>query len=264
LRAKIPPEFTASSVSIRSGIEHHKTIEQFPKARCARKRLEPAMSVTAPTNNSAASSAAASSASSTPASALTSSDFLNLLVSELQNQSPLDPTSSTDFINQLTSYANFDEQQTLNTNLSTLATSFNSLLTLNASNYIGKTVEAKADTGTLQNGQVSFGYSLNSAATKVTLAVTDSSGNTVWTGSGTGNAGSNSFAWDGKTTDGTQLSDGGQYSLSVTATDSSGNSVSGYTTVSGKVTGLDSSSGTPMLTVGGTSISISSIIGVTS
>jgi flagellar basal-body rod modification protein FlgD len=221
------------------------------------------MSVAATTASSITTTAATSSSSSTTSS-LTSSDFLNLLVNELQTQDPLDPTNSTDFINQLTSYANFDEQQTLNTNLSTLATSFNSLLTLNASNYIGKTVEAKADTATLQNGQASFGYSLNSAASSVTLTVTDSSGNAVWTGSGTTTAGSNSFNWDGKTTDGTQLSDGGQYSLSVTATDSSGNPVSGYTTVSGKVTGVDSSSGTPMLTVGGTSISISSIIGVTS
>jgi flagellar basal-body rod modification protein FlgD len=221
------------------------------------------MSVAATTASSVTSTAATSSSSSTTSS-LTSSDFLNLLVNELQTQDPLDPTNSTDFINQLTSYANFDEQQTLNTNLSSLATSFNSLLTLNASNYIGKTVEAKADTATLQDGQASFGYSLNSGASSVTLTVTDSSGNAVWTGSGTTTAGSNSFTWDGKTTDGTQLSDGGQYSLSVTATDSSGNSVSGYTTVSGKVTGVDSSSGTPMLTVGGTSISISSIIGVTS
>jgi flagellar basal-body rod modification protein FlgD len=221
------------------------------------------MSVAATTALSVTSTAATSSSSSTTSS-LTSSDFLNLLVNELQTQDPLDPTNSTDFINQLTSYANFDEQQTLNTNLSSLATSFNSLLTLNASNYIGKTVEAKADTATLQDGQASFGYSLNSGASSVTLTVTDSSGNAVWTGSGTTTAGSNSFTWDGKTTDGTQLSDGGQYSLSVTATDSSGNSVSGYTTVSGKVTGVDSSSGTPMLTVGGTSISISSIIGVTS
>ena len=221
------------------------------------------MSVAATTASSVTSTTATSSSSSTTSS-LTSSDFLNLLVNELQTQDPLDPTNSTDFINQLTSYANFDEQQTLNTNLSSLATSFNSLLTLNASNYIGKTVEAKADTATLQNGQASFGYSLNSAASSVTLTVTDSSGNAVWTGSGTTTAGSNSFAWDGKTTDGTQLSDGGQYSLSVAATDSSGNAISGYTTVSGTVTGVDSSSGTPMLTVSGTPINISSIIDVTS
>jgi flagellar basal-body rod modification protein FlgD len=111
-------------------------------------------------------------------------------------------------------------------------------LTLNSSNYIGHTVEAKGDTATLENGQVAFGYSLNSAASSVTLTVSDSSGNAVWTGSGTTTAGSNSFTWDGKTTDGTQLSDGGQYTLSVSAKDSSGNSVYGYTTVSGTVTAV--------------------------
>jgi flagellar basal-body rod modification protein FlgD len=222
------------------------------------------MSITATTATSIASTAATSSSTSTAASSLTSSDFLNLLVSELQNQNPLDPTNSTDFINQLTSYANFDQQQTLNTNLSSLATSFNSLMTLNSSNYIGKTVEAKGDTGTLQNGQLSFGYSLNSAASSVTLTVKDSAGNAVWTGSGTTTAGANSFVWDGKATDGTQLSNGGQYSLSVTATDSSGKSVYGYTTISGKVTGVDSSSGTAKLTIGNTSVSTSNVIGVTS
>src|SRR3981081_2458035 len=106
------------------------------------------MSVTATAATSVASTATTSSSAASAASSLTSSDFLNLLVSELQNQNPLDPTNSTDFINQLTSYANFDQQQTLNTNLSSLATSFNSLMTLNASNYIGKTIEAKGDTAT--------------------------------------------------------------------------------------------------------------------
>jgi flagellar basal-body rod modification protein FlgD len=223
------------------------------------------MSVTATTAASVASTATTSAATSSAAtSTLTSSDFMRLLVNELQNQNPLDPTNTTDFVNQLASYATFDQQQTLNTNLSSLATSFNSLLTLNSSNYIGHTVEAKADSATLQSGQIAFGYSLDSAAKSVTLTVSDSSGNVVWTGSGTTTAGSNSFTWDGKTTDGTQLADGGQYSLSVTATDSSGAAVSGYTTVSGKVTGIDSSSGTAMLLIGKTAVAASSIVGVTS
>jgi flagellar basal-body rod modification protein FlgD len=222
------------------------------------------MSVTSTTTTSAASTSSASSSATAAVTSLTSSDFLNLLVSELQNQDPLSPTDSTSFITQLTSYANFDQQQTLNTNLNSLATSFNSLMTLNSSNYIGKTIEAKTDTATLQNGNVSFGYSLTSAASSVTLTVKDSSGNAVWTGSGTTTAGSNSFAWDGKNTDGTQLSNGGQYTLSVTATNSSGTSVYGYTTVSGAVTGVDSSSGTAKLTIGNTAVSTSSVIGVTS
>jgi flagellar basal-body rod modification protein FlgD len=220
------------------------------------------MTVAATTATTSTTTAATT--SSTSATGISSGDFLNLLVSELQNQNPLDPTNSTDFINQLTSYANFDQQQTLNINLGTLVSSFNSLLTLNSSNYIGQTVTAKADTGTLQSGQVNFGYSLNSSAASVQLSVQDSSGNTVWTGTGTNTAGSNSFTWDGTTTNGTQLTDGGQYSLSVTATDSTGQSVYGYTTVTGKVTAVDNSTGTPMLTMGATSVSTSNVIGVTS
>jgi flagellar basal-body rod modification protein FlgD len=203
-----------------------------------------------------------STSSSASTSGLSSTQFLTLLVSELQNQNPLDPTNSTDFVNQLTSYANFEQQQTLNSNMSTLVSSLNSLLTLNSSNYIGQTVTAKADTGTLQSGQIAFGYSLDSAAKDVTLTVKDSSGNTVWSGSGTGTSGTNSFTWDGTTTAGAQLSDGGQYTLNVSATDSTGQSVYGYTTVTGKVTSIDNSSGTPMLNIGSTAISTNNVIGV--
>lgn len=220
------------------------------------------MTVAATTSTTTTTATTASSSSVT--SAISSQQFLSLLVTELQNQNPLDPTNSTDFINQLTSYANFDQQQTLNSNMSTLVSSLNSLLTLNSSNYIGQTVTAKTDTGTLKDSQISFGYSLESAASDVTLSVKDSSGNTVWTGSGTTISGTNSFTWDGTTTDGTQLTDGGQYTLSVSATDSTGQSVYGYTTVTGKVTSIDNSSGTPMLNIGSTSVSTSNVIGVTS
>ena len=224
------------------------------------------MTITATTSTATTASTAASSSSSSTSStsSLSSQDFMTLLVSELQNQNPLDPTNTTDFVNQLTSYASYQQQTTLNTNLNSLATSFNSLLTLNATNYIGHTVEAKGDTATLSNGTATFGYSLTSAASDVTLTVKDSSGNTVWTGSGTTTSGKNSFTWDGTNSAGTQLTDGGQYTLSVAATDTSGNSVYGYTTVSGKVTGIDSSSGTTDLTIGSSSVKASDVIAVTS
>ena len=160
----------------------------------------------------AASSATSSTSSVTSAvsSGISSNDFLSLLVSELQNQDPLNATSTTDFINQLTSYANFDQQQSINANMTSLASSFGSLVTLNSVNYIGHTVEAKSNTATLSNGSATYGYTLNSAAANVAISIQDSSGNTVWSGTGSGNAGANSFTWDGKNSSGTQLSDGGQ------------------------------------------------------
>src|ERR1700750_1639301 len=115
---------------------------------------------------------------------MSSTDFLTRLVGELENQDPLDPTSTSDFVNQMSQYANFDQEQTLNTNLGTLLTSFNSLLTMNSVNYLGHHVIAKGDTGTLQNGQAAFGYNLSGQAANVALSVSDSAGNVVWTGTG--------------------------------------------------------------------------------
>ncbi len=97
-------------------------------------------------NAAAATPASINSAAS--AAGISSNDGRTLRGGELRNQVTLEPTSSTDFINQMSQYATFDQQQTLNTNLNTLVSSFNSLLTLNSSNYIGQTVTAKGDTGT--------------------------------------------------------------------------------------------------------------------
>jgi flagellar basal-body rod modification protein FlgD len=164
----------------------------------------------------------------------------------------------------MSSYATFDQTQTLNTQLGTLLTSFNSLLTMNSVNYLGHDVIAKGNTATLQNGQASFGYSLSAAATNISLTVQDSSGNVVWSGTGPKTAGTNSVTWNGTKNDGTQLPDGGQYTLNVTATDATGNSVYNYSTFVGTVTGVDNSSGTTMLDVGGVPVSVSNIVGVKS
>jgi flagellar basal-body rod modification protein FlgD len=222
------------------------------------------MTVSAVSSATTATTTTSSSSSTSSSSGLTSSDFLSLLVSELQNQDPLNATSTTDFINQLTSYANFTQQESINSNMSSLASSFSSLVTLNSVNYIGHTVEAKSDTATLSNGSATYGYSLSSSASNVSISISDSSGNVVYTGTGTGNSGSNSFTWDGKDSSGNQLADGGNYTIAVTATDSAGNSVLNYTTVTGTVTGIDTSTSTPSLTVNGVAISAANILGVTS
>ncbi len=212
--------------------------------------------------NSATSSSNAS--SSLPSSTISSQDFLGLLVSELRNQDPMNATSVTDFISQMTAYTNFSQQQSINSNLNALAGAFSSLVTLNSVNYIGHVVEAKTDTAELMNGSATFGYSLSGAATDVSITIKNAAGKTVWTGTGSGQAGSNTFAWDGKDSDGNQLLDGGQYTIGVTATDAAGNSVFNYATITGTVTGLDTSTGAPSLTVNGVPVSVSNIIGVLS
>jgi flagellar basal-body rod modification protein FlgD len=236
----------------------------FAPRRSRRARMEHAMS------GSSAASSIVPPVTSTPVNAavaatgITSADFLTLLVGELQNQDPLQPTDTSTFVTQLSQYATFDQSQTLNTQLGTLLTSFNSLLTMNSVNYIGHSVEVKGNTTTLQAGVGLYGYSLTAPAASVQLSIQDSNGNIVWTHSGSTSTGLNEITWPGQTNDGTQLPDGGQYTLNVTATDSSGNSVLGYTTIVAPVTGVDDSSGTTQLELNGVFVDVSDVVGVRS
>ena len=205
------------------------------------------MSISAVSSSAYASTGTASTSSSS--STLDTNAFLGLLVAELQNQNPLDPTDTSSFMGQMMSYASYNQQVSMNEQLTSLATSMNSLLSSNAIGFVGHTVEAYGDTTSMQNGQASWGYSLNAAASNVTITVKDADGNSVYSTKGDTSSGSHSFTWDGTTSSGSKLTDG-TYSIEVSATDSSGASVYGYTTVSGVVTGVDSTSGTNMLTLG--------------
>jgi flagellar basal-body rod modification protein FlgD len=202
-----------------------------------------------------------SDSSSTTGSSSGTTDFLELMIAQLQNQNPLDPTDTNEFVNQLISYEQISQTEEMNESLSSMLTSFNSLISTNAVGYLGHTVEAYGDTTSLQDGQASWGYSLNDDAAEVTITVKDSDGNTVWEGSGETEAGKHTFTWDGKSSDGTQLSDG-EYTVEIDATDADGESVYGYTTVVGKVDGVDSSSGETLLTIGGVSVAFDDVIGV--
>ncbi|MDQ2081643.1 FlgD immunoglobulin-like domain containing protein [Xanthobacteraceae bacterium Astr-EGSB] len=207
------------------------------------------------------SSSANSSSSSNTSSSSGTTDFLELMIAQLQNQNPLDPTDTNEFVNQLISYEQISQTEAMNESLSSMLTSFNSLISTNAVGYLGHTVEAYGDTASLEDGQATWGYSLNDEAADVTITVKDSDGNTVWEGSGETEAGKHTFTWDGKSTDGTQLADG-EYTVEIEATDADGESVYGYTTVIGEVDGVDSSSGETLLTIGGVSVALDDVIGV--
>jgi flagellar basal-body rod modification protein FlgD len=213
---------------------------------------------------SSSTSTASTSTSSTSSSTISGTDFLQLLVTELENQNPLDPTDTNSFMTQLMSYANFSEQQSLNDQFSSLATSFNSMLSASAVGYLGQTVAAKSDTAVLSGGEATWGYKLTGDASNATITVKDSSGATVYSTTGETSSGTHSFTWDGTTNSGKQLADGGTYTISVSATDSSGTSVLDYTTTTGTVEGIDSSSGTTMLVVGGVEVALSDVVAVKS
>jgi flagellar basal-body rod modification protein FlgD len=61
--------------------------------------------------------------------ALGTTDFLKLLMTQLQNQNPLDPQDPTEFTNQLATYSGLEQQINMNDTLTTMSDSLSSLLT---------------------------------------------------------------------------------------------------------------------------------------
>lgn len=217
------------------------------------------MSVSAISSSATTTTTTSSSSTSTSSLSSTYNMFLTVLCKQLQSQNPLDPMDTNQFTSQLVQYSSVEQQIKTNDNLSKMLDQFSALTSSNGVAYIGHTVQATGDTNTLTDGSATWSYNLGSAASDVTLTLTDSEGKTVWTGSGDTASGQHTLNWDGKTTSGTQLADGGNYTLSVSATDSAGASVATSTAIRGKVTGVDTSSGSTELTVGDVTVALDTV-----
>ncbi len=59
--------------------------------------------------------------SSSKKSAMSTEDFLTLLVAQLQNQNPLDPTDANELLNQMVSFASYERQSDMSEALSDLS-----------------------------------------------------------------------------------------------------------------------------------------------
>jgi flagellar basal-body rod modification protein FlgD len=94
-----------------------------------------------------------------PASTLDKDAFLKLLVTQMQNQDPLSPADSTQYVSQLAQFSSLEQMQNLNQNIVGMATlqQNNALLSqlTESSALIGKTVQwTDATSGATSTGQV--------------------------------------------------------------------------------------------------------------
>jgi flagellar basal-body rod modification protein FlgD len=189
-------------------------------------------------------------------------EFLGLLTTQLQNQDPLSPMDTNQFTQQLVEFASVEQQINMNTNLQTLVTLQQTSQDTQALAFVGQTVTVNGSTAALAaNSPAQWTYNPTSPAT-ATFTVTNSTGQTVFAQSGTVQPGSAQFTWNGVGTNG-QQNPPGNYTLNITATDTSGKSVAVPTTVTGVVNSVDVSKNPPLLNVGGQNFTVSQIVNVT-
>lgn len=199
---------------------------------------------------------------SSTASSIDSTEFLMLMVEQLQNQDPTEPADTSQYISQMVDYANFETSSEVSDQIADINTTLAGLMNAQGMGYIGQTVEATGNTTSLQDGAAEWAYTLDSEAENVTVNIYNEDGALVYSQDGETDAGAHSFTWDGVTTGGEQLEDGGQYTIEVEAMDAAGEEISGYTTIVGKVTAVDTSGDAAVLGVGDASILMSNILAV--
>lgn len=187
--------------------------------------------------------------------------FLLLLTTQLQNQSPLDPLDTNQFTQQLVQFATVEQQIKGNEMLSELIVATRASNVATASSFVGQRITAAGRTAELVDGEARWTLEAPRAAANAAIDVLDENGRVVASQVRPIQQGRQDFVWDGTLASGQQAPPG-TYRLRITATDVSGQPVDVRTTFSGIVDALDLTGNEPILVIGKVRVHLLDITGV--
>ncbi len=190
----------------------------------------------------------------------TTNNFLQLLVTQMKNQDPLNPMDNAQVTSQMAQLSTVTGINQLNSTLQTLLSGYTTSQSMQATSMIGHGVLVPGDSLTLASGQGVMGLQLADGADSVVVSVKDASGKVVTSlDLGPHAAGTWPLSWDGTNSAGDKLADG-KYTFEVKAT-KTGNSVSattlGYAAVNS--VSLDASGGVKLNLSNSSSVAISDV-----
>ena len=152
--------------------------------------------------------------------------FLTLLTAQIQNQDPLEPVDSTQFVAQLAQLSQVEQAVQTNTQLETVSSQISGLLNLGGTDLLGRDVTIQSDTVMLKNGATATTYEVGEAASEVTAKIIDPLGRTIRTITGLSvlSGTQNQLGWDGKDDYGNPQLDG-IYTVQLVAKNTAGEAV---------------------------------------
>jgi len=146
------------------------------------------------------------------------SDFLKLLVAQLNNQNPLSPQDNGEFLSQLAQFSTVEGVEKLNLTMEKFSSSMLSSQALQATALVGRSVLIPSDTGRLNSGSALTGMvELPASTGNLALKIYNESGELVrQLPLGAHGAGTVKFSWDGIGSNG-QAMPSGYYRITADA-----------------------------------------------
>lgn len=106
--------------------------------------------------------------------------FLQILLTQLENQNPLDPVDTTEYTNQLVQYSSLEQQLDTNVRLGSILDTLQVTSSFSAFSYIGNEVEIATNQTSLQEGVADWNYALEGDADAVEVKIYDQNGSLVY------------------------------------------------------------------------------------
>jgi len=209
-----------------------------------------------------ASASAAPAQSTDPLSSLSSNfgDFLNLLLTQLQNQDPTSPMDANSFTSELVEFSSVEQQINTNTSLGQLIQLTQAADVTQSSAILGKQVTVQSTQIPLQNGTGTLDFTAPSAE-PVSITVQDANGNILQQANVNAAQGANTWNWNGTNSNGQMLPDGA-YTVTVTGGPVGTSPTAVPFTVVGTATGVTPHNDTVNLQLGALSVPFSSVTSV--
>ena len=211
--------------------------------------------------NSVSDGSAQRSPSKTPV--LGKDDFLHLLITQLQNQDPLNPTDHTEFTAQLAQFSSLEQLNNVNDNLEELQNYQASNNNSQAVSLLGKEITTNDNFLQLSEAEpIECDFSLARDAAEVVVSIYDSTGEFVkeFTEK-TRSAGRQKLEWDGTDKDKNPVK-AGNYTFKIQAVDANDQKVKVTTFFTGTVDKVTFENNTPYLISGDQKIALGDVIQV--
>jgi flagellar basal-body rod modification protein FlgD len=215
-----------------------------------------------PVSSSASATASASGTTSAAQNELGKDAFLKLLTAQLANQDPLDPVDNQAFIAQLAQFSSLEQLQGVSSRLDSLLLATTSSAQLSTASLVGKEITYRASGVDIAEGvRPTLKAELGAPAT-VTAVIQSADGRPVRTMLVQAQAaGTLDLGWDGTDNDGNELP-AGTYSVSLSARDADGGTVSVQALSGGTVRGISYEGNTAALIVGSSQVQLSDVLTV--